>query len=242
MVKPVIGLTSSRIPNKYVIQQIGVDDAYVQAVLRAGAVPAIIPLGLSEADLNILLSRVDGVIFTGGGDILPQRYNSTPHPLVSFVDEDRDRVEISLFQEIQHQGLPFLGICRGLQVVNVAMGGTLYEDILDQHSGAIQHQFNQDYPRNYRAHPIEIEAESRLAGVIGSTTIQVNSLHHQGIRVLAPGLKATATASDGIIEGVEIKDHPFGLAVQWHPEWMPDDEAMQRLFRALVVASAIINS
>ncbi len=163
MRKPVIGLSASRTQRKYVNYQIGVAEAYIQAVIKADAIPVIIPLGLVEDDAAALLSRVDGVIFTGGGDILPQRYNSEPHPLVTYVDEDRDRVEIGLFHEIMEYKLPFLGICRGLQVANVALGGTLYEDILDQHPGAIQHQYYDDYPRSYRAHPIQIDPHSRLS-------------------------------------------------------------------------------
>ncbi len=238
MPTPLIGLTSYRELNKYNHPQISLNEAYIKATINAGANPVILPLGLSEDALENILSRLDGIIFTGGGDIQPEIYSSQPHPLVSEVDADRDRVEIHLARRTIERGLPFLGICRGLQVVNVALGGTIYEDILDQRTSALQHQYYPDWPRNYLAHAVQVEAGSRLEQILGMSEAQVNSLHHQGIDRLASDLHASAYAPDGLIEACELPGHPFGLAVQWHPEWLQEYLPMQAIFRALVQASS----
>lgn len=241
MPAPIIGLTISRTLSPYGYQTLSLTEAYVQALILAGASPVLLPLGISESALGELTERLDGLIFTGGGDVHPERYGSAMHPKVSYVDEDRDRVEIQLLQQAVAKRLPFLGICRGLQVINVALGGSLYEDILDQHPGAQKHDYFPGYPRNYLAHLVQIEAGSQMAQILGMDSIQVNSLHHQGIRRLATGLKATAIAPDGVIEAVEKDDYPFGLAVQWHPEWLGEHLVMRSLFAAFVesVGSAL---
>ena len=238
MKKPIIGLTSSRTNRSAENSLISVPEAYITALLRAGGLPLILPLTLSGDDLAGCLESLDGVLFTGGGDVKPEQYGSAPHPKVAGVDPDRDRFEIDLLQQVLEKELPFLGICRGLQLINVGLGGTLYEDILDQHPGALVHQQNDLHPRSFQAHAVEIQPQSRLAQVLGRVACEVNSLHHQGIRRLAGDLTATAYAPDGIIEGVELPGHRFGLAVQWHPEWLPDEPAMQALFAAFVSASS----
>jgi putative glutamine amidotransferase len=133
---------------------------------------------------------------------------------------------------------PFLGICRGLQVINVAMGGSLYEDLNEQFADVLKHD-NHLQPRDHLAHPVELEAGSRLEQVIEARQVQVNSLHHQGIHRLASDLYATGSAPDGLIEALELPGHPFGMAVQWHPEELQAHEAMRRLFIAFVGACQI---
>ena len=152
MPSPLIGLTTYRHLNQYGLPLNSITEAYVRAVSNAGALPTLIPLGLAEETLDALLARLDGILFTGGGDVAPERYGSQPHPLVDDVDADRDRVEVHLLQRTLEQGLPFLGICRGLQVINVALGGTLFEDILDQRPNSLKHQYYPNWPRNYLAH------------------------------------------------------------------------------------------
>jgi len=151
------------------------------------------------------------------------------------VDVDRDQVELFLVHEAARRGLPFLGICRGIQLINVAMGGTLYVDIADQRPGSIQHDYH-GYPRKYLAHSVSVE-DKRLAGILGSTQVEVTSFHHQGVEKLATAFRATAYAPDGLIEALELPGYPFGLAVQWHPECMLDVPSMQNLFRAFIEAS-----
>ena len=237
MTKPIIGITTFRTFNNQNLPYINVGEAYVHALRAAGGVPILIPLGPDEADLTQLLGRLDGVLFTGGGDMDPACYGGSPHPLVDEVDPDRDRLELNLYRDAIGQSIPFLGICRGFQVLNVALGGTLYEDIADQHKGAIKHRYYPDYPRNHLAHPVQVHEESRLARILGKPVLEVNSLHHQGLRRLAPSLQATAVAPDGIIEGVELPEHPFGMAVQWHPEALQEHEPMRAIFRAFVQAA-----
>jgi putative glutamine amidotransferase len=238
MVAPLIGLTTFHTHSKYGLPQASLTEAYIHAIQRAGGAPLLIPLGLPLETLDEISRRLDGIVFTGGGDIRPERYGNAMHPLVTDIDLDRDEVEIHLLQTSLDQKLPFLGICRGIQVINVAMGGTLYEDILEQHPGAMRHSYFPEYPRQYRAHPVEIAPGSRLAAILGADSLLVNSMHHQGLDRLADGLRASACAPDGIIEAFELPDHPFGLAVQWHPEWMNDDRFMDGLFQEFIRAAA----
>lgn len=216
----------------------GLPSAYVEAVAAAGGAPVLIPLGLDEAALRAILSRLDGLLLTGGGDIAPEHYGSDRPDLIHDIDPDRDRVEMFLAREAMAQNKPMLAICRGHQMLNVALGGTLYEDVLETMPLAIKHDFFGELPRNYQAHQVTISPESKLANLIGRQAVTVNSLHHQGIRDLAPSLVATAYAPDGLIEGVESPEHPFAVGVQWHPEnLVHDDPAMLDLFRGLVRAA-----
>lgn len=235
---PLIGLTTSRITNSSGIPLISVTEAYVQAVLRAGGLPVLLPVGLSPAQLEELSCRVQGILFTGGGDIDPARFNGAAHPRVYDVDVERDAMEFTLVQKAVEQDLPFFGICRGAQVVNVALGGSLFTDIHDQRADALKHDWFPKYARDRRSHSVKVEPGSRLAGILGDLEPQVNSLHHQGLQQVAPVLQATAYAPDGLVEAVELPHHAFGLAVQWHPEWLPEDVAMQAIFRAFVSAAS----
>ncbi len=238
MKKPLIGLTTTQNKSNFGHLQFSLGIDYSNAVLHAGGLPVLLPLGFLSEQMEDLIPRLDGVIFTGGGDILPQRYQGSSHPLVTYVDEDRDRFEFSLFDLIISKGLPFLGICRGFQVINVALGGNLFEDILDQRPQSIRHQYHPDFARDYLAHSIQIKPNSQLAKIFGHTEEQVNSFHHQGIKQLASDLEPTAYAPDGIIEGFEMNDYSFGLAVQWHPENLGAYPNMRALFKAFVQAAS----
>ena len=237
MSAPLIGVTTYSFTSNNGQPQFALNQAYIRSLHSLGACPLLIPSRLTGDVLQTYLSRLDGVLFSGGGDVRPERYGSLSHPLVTEMDEDRDDLEIELVKQVAQAGLPFLGICRGLQVINVALGGSLYEDLLDQRPGSLKHQNVAEHPRDYLAHPIQVQPGSRLAGILGGTDVMVNSLHHQGIRLLAPNLVVTAHAPDGVIEAVELPGHPFGLAVQWHPECLQVHPAMQALFRSFVQAS-----
>jgi len=240
--QPVIGVTTYRNQNPLGFSQCSLAEAYIQALALTGASPILIPLGLSQPALDAIVRRLDGILFSGGGDIEPERYGSLPHTKVDGIDIDRDQIELHLLKNVINKSMPFFGICRGLQVINVALGGSLYEDLLDQRPNTIRHQFVLGMPRDFLAHTVQIEPESRLASILQLSETKVNSLHHQGIHKVAPGLKITATAPDGVIEGIELPDYPFGLAVQWHPEWLQTNPAMQALFRAFVNAARDGNS
>jgi putative glutamine amidotransferase len=237
MQPPLIGIVASRQKMKNGTTRIYLPEDYVQSVLHAGGLPVIIPLGLPAAALAEIAAQLDGVLYSGGGDMSPDRYGGSGHPKVSSVDPDRDQVELDLFQDIYRTRLPFLGICRGFQVINVALGGTLYEDVLAMHPGAQRHQFSKDFPRNHLAHSVQVSEGTRTAEILGQPIIEVNSMHHQGVRRLADGLQATAFAPDGLIEAFEMPGYPFGMAVQWHPECLQEHAAMRRIFESFVRAA-----
>lgn len=237
---PIIGVTSNfDAPQEGPFGSISVGESYIQAVLHAGGVPVVIPVGLLEEDLQTLLAHLDGILFTGGSDIDPQRFNGRSHPRVYGIDERRDALELRLVRMAAEEGKPFLGICRGIQVINVALGGTLYTDIADQLPHALKHDWYPDSPRNFLAHPVRLEPECRLAQILGGQSVEVNSLHHQGLEHLAPSLRAVGFAPDQLIEAVELPGHPFGLGIQWHPEWLQDDASQRQLFRAFVEAAGL---
>lgn len=234
---PLIGVTSAQSNEHTTVKYINLPKAYTDALCDAGASPVMIPVGLSTQQLQDLICRLDGLLMPGGGDIDPFVYGSNSHPKVAAVDPERDQLEIQAFHYARSRGLPILGICRGLQLINVAMGGALYEDLLDQRPTSDNHDFHENHERNYLAHRVNIEANSHLSTIFDSLVVQVNSLHHQGIRDLASGLAITARAGDGLIEAVEIEGYPFGIAVQWHPECLQEHNSMRALFRAFVKAA-----
>jgi putative glutamine amidotransferase len=234
--QPVIGITTyqdkgpSGLPNVMIFQ------AYVRALMQAGGVPVLIPSVLAEDGWGTLYKRLDGVLLAGGGDISLEHFEGDTHPRIDGVDPLRDSVELSLFRAAIEDGKPFFGICRGIQLVNVGLGGTLYTHIPDQHPNAIDHT----YPGNMRTvlvHEVKMEAGTRAAEILGEPILQVNSLHHQGLKDVAPELRITGYAPDGLVEAVELPNHPFGLAVQWHPEWLTDQQPTRALFKAFVDAA-----
>lgn len=238
MKPPLIGVTTYRLPGTAGIPMYAIAQAYIHALASAGAAPVQIPLGLSEDRLDTILRRLDGILFTGGGDIHPRRFDTDLDEHVNQIDEDRDRVELYLLNAIMDKQRPFLGICRGFQLVNVGLGGTLLTDIQAHLPGSLKHDYYPDWPRDHLAHPVEIAPGSRLHTILGTQATQVNSLHHQGVDRLAPGLVPTASAPDGLPEAFELPGYPFGLAVQWHPEWLQAYQPMQALFWAFVAACA----
>lgn len=239
MEKPLIGLTSSRVLTASRLPAFGTNIPYVASITDSGGLPVLIPLNIANDDLDVLVNKLDGILFTGGYDIDPREYGSRPHPKVEGIDADRDRVEIHLLQALIRVGKPFLGICRGCQVINVALGGTLYEDLPEQFSGRIKHD-NHDQNRDFLAHHVEIDPNSNLATLLKTADTEVNSLHHQGVRQLAKTLQAAAIAPDGLIEAFEMPKYPFGLAVQWHPEELIKYDPMRTLYTAFVESCQLV--
>ena len=235
--RPLIGITTRErtTPNGW--QRIELLRAYVDAVTQAGGTPVLVPSALGADDWPALLARLDGILFSGGGDIAVRRFGGEPHEKVDLVEEGRDALELDLMRAAVETGKPFLGVCRGCQVANVALGGTLYTHIPDQFSRKPKHD-HKDARRRLLAHAVTVVPGTRLHAILGETNLQVNSLHHQGLRDLAPGLTVAAHAPDGLVEAVELAEHPFAVAVQWHPEWLTDQPAMRRLFAAFVNAAS----
>ncbi len=237
MIFPIIGVTTYQGKNDEGFPISAVQRAYIDSLIAAGCIPLLIPSSLSGKMLQPLLSHLDGVLFTGGGDIGIDRFYGEPHHRITNVDPERDSIELSLLAAFIEMKKPFLGICRGFQMINVGLGGSLFTDIGDQKPGALKHDYYPDYPRTYLAHKVEVIKGTRLAKILGETEILVNSLHHQGAKELSPGLVQSAFAPDGLVEGIELPDHPFGIAVQWHPEWLKDQPPMRHLFESFVEVS-----
>jgi putative glutamine amidotransferase len=199
-------------------------------------VPVLIPSVLDAAGRRSLFVHLDGILFSGGGDVHPRHYAVHPPRSVEAVDDDRDDLELDLLGMATSAGKPFLGICRGCQLVNVGLGGTLYTHLPHEPGGSIKH----DHPGDARTalvHRVGLEAGTRVGEVLGERDLMVNSHHHQGLKDLAPGVLLAGRAEDGLVEAIEVRHHPFGLAVQWHPEWLRDQPPTRRLFQGLVQAA-----
>ena len=228
---------SAEIPPSWVMSQ-----RYVQALTSAGAIPWLIPL-VDDETLRGLYESLDGVFLPGGADIDPVSYGQNPHPLCDGTDRERDRVELALAKWAIEEGKPVLGVCRGMQLMNLAVGGTLYQDIAEQMPGSIKHDYfpfaEPHFARDYLAHEVVVAPGCRLAGIFGAGPLRVNSMHHQGVRELGKGLVATATSPDGLIEGLESDNGRYVVAVQWHPEALTDTHSAARaLFREFIEAAA----
>lgn len=241
---PLIGVTTSITftPKAKTPERAFVNSSYLLAVQQAGGVPVPLPPQLDDRALEELASRLDGLLLTGGGDMDPRAFGESPHPTVYEVSPARDRLEMTLVERCISEGKPILAICRGIQVLNVALGGTLYQDVASDPGTQIQHQQDKDgTPRDEPTHQVKIAAGSVLGRVLGVTDLSVNSLHHQAVKALGKNLVAVAHAPDQIIEGIELKDagpERFVLGVQWHPEELVSHDAASRnLFSALVSAS-----
>jgi putative glutamine amidotransferase len=205
---------------------------YAEGVRRAGGVPVLVPPG--EPRLEELLARLDAIILAGGGDLDPALYGGEAHPEVYNVDAERDRSELALVERLVERGKPTLGICRGVQALNVALGGTLHPHLPDVVGQAVVHRLP---PREPTSHPVRLVPGSRLAVILGELEFDAPSWHHQAIDHPAPGLKVVAYAPDKSIEAVEMPAHPWLIGVQWHPELGAGAQAVhQRLFDALVEA------
>jgi putative glutamine amidotransferase len=205
---------------------------YVAAIRRAGGSPVLLPPG--EGDLGAWLELIDGLVLPGGGDIDPASWGGAPHPQNYNVDTGRDADELSLARHAVDHGLPTLAICRGMQVLNVALGGTLIAHVPDVVGERVPHRAP---PQRWVPHEVAVERGSRVAEVMDSTQCTIASSHHQAVDRLAAPFRIVARAPDGIVEAMELPGHPFLLAVQWHPELTAaDDPVQQRLFDALVRA------
>jgi putative glutamine amidotransferase len=234
---PLVGVTTS-VTTDGTPERAYTNAAYIRAVQRAGGVPVLLPPQLDAASLEALWSRLDGLLLTGGGDVDPARFGEERHPAVYDVSAARDELELTVTERALEDDVPVLAICRGIQVLNVALGGSLHQDIPTDLPGALTH--SQKEPRDRATHPVEVTAEgTQLAAILGRPEVDVNSMHHQAIKTLGSGLREAARAPDGVIEAVELPgDERFVVGVQWHPEELVGhDEAARRLFAALVEAA-----
>jgi len=224
MPRPLIALSATSAPpaGPGHPTRVRVNDAYVRALQAAGLVPLIVPPCLSDEETRALVAGVAGIVLSGGEDVDPATYGAVRHPATQPSHAGRDATEISLVTAARDARRPVLAICRGIQLLNVALGGTLVQHLPDEQPGAIRHAH--DDARTERVHGITVQAGSRLAAALGATRLEANSMHHQAVDRVAEPLRATAHASDGIIEGVETaSDDWWVLGVQWHPEELIGD-------------------
>ena len=243
--RPTIGVTTQTLqaidgipaglPSSVVMNQ-----RYYEAVASAGGAPVLIPL-LEDVDaLRGVYDACAGIMIPGGVDMDPATYGETAHEKLGRIDPDRDRVELQLTRWCIEDKKPLLGLCRGLQVINVAAGGTLFQDIDAQLEGAIRHDYfpNYGFERDHVSHEVAVEPSSRLRSLVDLDQLPVNSMHHQGVKRLGKGLVACARAADGLIEAVESTNGHWMVGVQWHPEvFAADDPHTRDLFRGFVDAA-----
>lgn len=244
MPRPLIGITTyppSR-GGRYVLPA-----EYVASVRRAGGEPVLLPPGTVDqpVDVGALLRRLDGVVLAGGGDLDPATYGGAGHETIYALHPPRDRDELAMVHDLLEREAPTLAICRGSQVLNVALGGTLVthlpDVVPDPDGGGVLHRIEPPEPQEIATptpHEVTVEAGCHLAEVMAATVVTPMSWHHQSIDRLGDGLRVVARAPDGVIEATELAGHPWLLSVQWHPELTAaDDPTQQRLFDALVVAA-----
>jgi putative glutamine amidotransferase len=238
--RPRVGITSWHRDDKDRLERWeAIRDTYTGAVLTAGGVPLILPIAHDDPDLIAdYLKAVDALLFTGGEDVAPAYYGESQDERCQEPDRERDLFEIHLARAALPRRMPILGICRGLQLLNVAAGGTLYQD-LQCRRGAKAYHAAGVADRQKLIHAVRILPGTRLHSIMGVAESRVTSTHHQFVKDLAPGFRVTAESQeDGIVEGIEQPDHPFLVAVQWHPERMYQDHAEHlALFRSLVTAA-----
>ena len=221
-------------------KKFAVRQSYISAIAEAGGEPLCI-VRPNEDELADLLTFGDGILLVGGCDIDPKQYHKQNLGQSKEINGERDRVELSLVKHARERNLPLLGICRGMQIINVAFGGSLYQDLATAMPGAAAHYFYKDengnlIPRDHRAHPVTITEGTLLYAAVNTATTEVNSLHHQGVCRLGTELHASAHAPDGLVEAIELTGHPFLLGVEWHPEELKD-EPSQKIFAAFIKAT-----
>ncbi|HVL95929.1 MAG TPA: gamma-glutamyl-gamma-aminobutyrate hydrolase family protein [Solirubrobacteraceae bacterium] len=214
--------------------ELAVGFSYLEAVEQAGGIPVVLPPLAADAT-DALLDRVDALCLSGGPDITPSSYGADPHEQLGPTEPQLDRFELHLARRARLRGLPLLGICRGLQILNVSRGGTLVQHLPDRDGVRLEHR--QGVPGDVPTHRVRIERASRLERVVGGTGLDVNSFHHQAVDRLGAGLRAVAWSADGVVEGVEVPSGEFVVGVQWHAECLVERPEHHALFAALVDAA-----
>jgi putative glutamine amidotransferase len=239
--RPLIGVTMGREKSQrfFGLNLFIMNQTYVRSLEALGALPVMIPLHMSEASLRGIFERLDGVFLPGGEDIDPSNYGEERHPLLGATDKERDRTELLLSRWAIETGMPVLGVCRGVQMINVACGGSLVQDLHSEFPELDKHDYFPPSFERYRiSHQVAVEPDSRLALAMGRKH-EVNSMHHQGIHRVGFGLRVVARAEDGLPEALEAPALPFAVGVQWHPEELAKTDQMStNLFYNFVEAAA----
>ena len=229
--KPIIGISSNL---KEHILSVSTDN--IHAITEFGGVPIVLPNVKKDA-IESVVGMIDGLLLTGGGDIDPTLFGEEPHQKLGSIVPERDEFEVLLIQKMLELNKPILGICRGAQIISIAAGGDMYQDIYTQISKPLL-QHDQQAPRTHASHYVEVTPGSILSNIVGVEKFKVNSFHHQAVREMPKGFKVSGVASDGIIEAFESSEHPFVLGVQWHPECLvlKNDVVSELIFKAFIGA------
>jgi putative glutamine amidotransferase len=238
--RPVIGIPCSAYPDSWYTPANGNSISYLRAIEAAGGIPALIHLTRDEEVIDAHFQRCDALLLAGGVDVDPSFYHAERHPLLEATSPEQDALEVALTRRAAAEGMPILGICRGIQMLNVALGGTLYQDIEAEIPNALDHrESTKSQNMAHLAHPIALAEDSRLAELLDTGELIVNTLHHQAVRDLAPGLRIVGRAYDGVVEAAEGTGSGFIMAVQCHPEelWDRADTRWARMFAAFVAAA-----
>ena len=232
--RPVVGITSSfNVDDQFFYLK----EAYIDTIIESGGIPLIIPPQKREEDIRKIFRRLDALLLPGGPDVDPMRFEEETQYKLR-IDPERDDLELMLAQMAFEEDKPILGICRGIQVINIAAGGDIYQDLIAQRPGTLVHE--QSAPGWYPTHEIQIQPETVLSRILGKTQLRVNSYHHQAVRRIAPNFRASALANDGVIEALENPLLKFALGVQWHPELMWRRYPLfKSLFTALVETAQV---
>ncbi|WP_099159783.1 gamma-glutamyl-gamma-aminobutyrate hydrolase family protein [Virgibacillus ndiopensis] len=229
--KPLIGITSSMEIDE---TDYMVNKDNINAISRAGGMPVVLPY-MTEEDIEQIASTLDGLYLTGGYDIDPTYFGEEPHPNLGTIIPSRDAFEIALIKQMLQKGKPVLAVCRGCQILNIAAGGDMYQDIYSQMDHALL-QHRQKAPVNHGSHFVSVLKGSLLYRLTGKEMLKVNSRHHQANRNVGKSIQISGNTSDSIVEAIESKDHPFVLGLQWHPESMIDDESSRKIFQGFIAS------
>jgi putative glutamine amidotransferase len=228
--KPLIGITASFDKDTQQLHRNNTD-----SVLKAGGTPVILPYTVDLETIEELADRLNGLLLSGGGDIDPTLFGEEPLPGLGSIVPERDTLETELIRRMLKRNKPILGICRGCQILNIAAGGDMYQDLYSQRDGLLQH--SQRAPREHASHTLQVIEGTKLYNIVGQSSYKVNSFHHQALRNLAPGFVLSATTKDDVIEGFESAGHAFVLGLQWHPETMTStDPIAHKIFEAFIRA------
>lgn len=233
--KPIIGITP-----QYDVEnnRVKIEPSYLQAIVKSGGIPILLPLYNDTNDLEELLEVIDGILFSGGQDVNPFYFNEEAIPECGVIIKERDMMELGLLPLVLQKQLPVFAICRGIQTINIALGGDIYQDISAQTNTQVKIMHYQKSKGSTTIHKIHIIEDTLLRKIIGKKEILVNSFHHQVVRNLGNNLSVAATSSDGLIEAITMENHPFFLGVQWHPEDLYEvEEDARKLFDSFVVAA-----
>lgn len=235
--KPVIGVTVSKGTTDGGSNYLRLNESNMKALIAAGAMPVMLPITGEDEIIDEYLDLVDGLYFSGGGDVDPLIFNEDPIKEMGNIDHRRDEFELKLFKKAAEKNMPILGICRGEQVINIGAGGSVYQDIHAQREGTKGHS-PKSSSGNYAYHSAKIMKDTKLYSLLGTEEININSYHHQAVKEVADGYKVSALAKDGIIEAIESEKHDFIIGIQWHPELMFDRyPVFLKIFEGLVAAA-----